>query len=204
LIVTLEKRFQDEQALKSGLELFLETKFRPEHHVTTIGHVISVPEILSDKPDNNGLVQQILPGDEVCFNYQVVFTVDDNGEHTNLVWHNGKDYWFVDYSQVFCVKRNGVIIPIGSHVIITPLESEAKETFDNSILILPDSMKTPVQKGVGIIKHIGVSLTHEPALSASAGDMAFFRPEIAQVYEMYGSEQVIIKQIDLLAIAKAV
>lgn len=199
IIVQLEKRFSDELSFASGLKLYQETKFRPEHHVTTVGKVLSVPEHLSDKPDNIGLVPEIQVGDDAVFNYQVVYDVDDLGQHTNLVSHNGKEYWFVDYSQVFCVKRNGLIIPIGSHVILDEVMNDNKETFEGSQILMPDSMREPVKKGIGIIKHIGTPLTTEPVLDLKAGDIVSYRPEIAQVYEMYGQQQVIVKQNYLLA-----
>lgn len=198
LIVTIEKKFQDE-ITHGTLKLYQDTRFRPEQHVTTVGNVVSVPIVLNDRLENRGIVQEIKPGDEVCFSYQVIFDVDDQGNHRNMVWIDGKEYWFVEYSQVFCSKRDGVVIAIGGNVIIDEVEAVIAEKFEGTQLLTAPLMYDKIDKDRGIVRYIGTPLTHEPVLEVKEGDEVYFRAEIAQVYEMYGKNRLVLRQKDLLA-----
>ena len=199
LIVTIDKKFQDEIILKSGIKLYQDTKFRPEHHVTTIGKVVSVPAKLNDMIENKGVSIDVEAGDEVCFSYQVVYDVDGNDNHLNLMVVDGEEYWLVDYGQVFFAKRGEDIIPIAGNVVIDMIPSEKDEFFAGSMLIKPGTSKESVLKGQGKLRYIGKPLSHEPTLDVKQGDTVFFKPEIAAEYDIYGQKQLIIHQRDLLA-----
>lgn len=199
LIVTIEKKFQD-QITHGTLKLYQDTRFHPEQHVTTMGSVVAVPIVLNDRLENKGIIQEVMVGDEICFSYQVIFDVDNQGNYRNMVWIDGKEYWFVEYSQVFCTRRNGKIMAIGGNVIVDEIESEElDEKFEGSFMIKPDMSKQKVYRGVGIVRHIGLPLTHEPSLDVKEGDEVYFRAEIAQAYEMYGKNRIVLRQKDLLA-----
>jgi len=204
LIVTIDKKFNDEITLSSGIKLYQDTSFHPEQHVTTTGKVVAVPLSLNDRTENKGAILEVQVGDEVSFDYTIVFDVDDSGNHKNMIWHEGEEYWFVEHSQVFCVKRGDQVIPIGSNVIIDQIEQPAEEKFAGSIFFKPESSQQTIAKGTGILRHIGTPLTHEPVLDVCPGDVVYFKPEIAAVYELYGKKQIIIRQRDLLAKLKKV
>lgn len=199
LIVTINKKFQDELTLASGLVLYQDTNFRPEQHVTTMGKVIGVPGKLNEMIENDGVEIKVKEGDEVCFSYQVVYDVDNDGNHLNLFIHEGQEYWLVDYGQVFFVKRGEEVIPIAGNVVIDIVSNELQDTFKGSIIIMPETSKSSTVKGQGIVKYIGEPLTTEPTLDVKEGDTVFFKPEIAAEYEIWGKKQVIIHQRDLLA-----
>lgn len=127
IIITIEKKFNDELSF-NGSKIFLDTSFNPEWNVIPYGIVHSVP--LRDL-DVDGFVCNVEVGDKLYFNYNVV--MDDS----NLIEHDGQEYWLVDYYMALAVSRDGVIIPVGEHILIEPIVEEVTHDF----LIIPELAK---------------------------------------------------------------
>jgi hypothetical protein len=78
-------------------------------------------------------------GDKLYFNFNVV--LDDD----NLIVHEGHEYWIVDYWNAIALVRDGVVLPVGSYILIDPIEEEIK----SDLIIIPEMSKTKEEnKGI--------------------------------------------------------
>jgi len=127
VIVKVEKRYQDEVDFNGG-KLWKDTTYSPEWNVFPYGIVQSAPIRLP----NDGLAYDIKAGDRLYMTYTVL--MDDS----NMIEHDGKEYWMVDMFSAIAVARDGKVIPLGQHILIKKEEDEKESEF----IIIPDSHKT--------------------------------------------------------------
>jgi co-chaperonin GroES (HSP10) len=124
IIVSVEKRFNDET--KSGL--YVETSFKPEHHVVISGQVIATAKRLPKEFTASGFYDTVEVGDRLYFHYLVVLDPD---------CHLGEDRYIVDYFQALATVRNDKVYAVGEHILIEPMEEEVT----HSTLIIPEMSK---------------------------------------------------------------
>jgi len=136
IFVTIEKRFQDEVKTESGIVFYKETSFRPEENSTIFGDVVGVPDKYDHSMGTEDFKANVQVGDKLYFNFLV--TIDDE----NRVEIDGKEYWMVDYFNAIAVVRDGVILAVGDHILIEPIEEEIDST-----LIIPDMVNKEGNKG---------------------------------------------------------
>lgn len=199
ILVQIEKKYNDEITLSTGAKLWVDTSWHPEQYVTIMGKVVAVPDVL-ESMDNVGIVPEVIVGDEICFNYQVISNNYQSGGHTiyyNLIEENGQEYWMVDYFQVFFIKRDKDIICIGGYVMIDPIKETGEQMIGS--IIVPDSLKHLKYRGMGVVKYIGKNKTTEPVLDLQPGETVYYPEDFAQRYEVLGKEHVFLKQEQLLA-----
>lgn len=133
IIVTLEKKYLDELDF-NDTKIYLDGSYRPEWNAFKYGTVHSIPkknEFITDD-----FVYNVQVGDKLYINYGVI--VDES----NMIEHNGKEYWLVDYFQALATVRDGNIYPVGEHILIEPIEEEVKHDF----LIIPEMSKKRITK----------------------------------------------------------
>ena len=140
IFVQIEKKFQDEVETKSGITFYKDTSYNLEENSTTFGNVIAVPEHVDRDTVGHDFVHNIQVGDKLYFNFNVVLDPD------NMIQHEGNEYWTVDYWNAIAIVRDGVVKPVGSYILIEPIEEEVS----SSILIIPDSAKK-VEGNKGIV-----------------------------------------------------
>jgi co-chaperonin GroES (HSP10) len=131
IIVTLEKKFIDEVDFNGG-KIYLDPTYRPEWNAFPYGTVQSIP--LKNIYVTDDFVHNVLPGDRIYLNYGVV------NDPSNMIIHDGKEYWMVDYFMALAVVRDGKIIPVGEHILIEPQEEEISSDF----IVIPDMAKRKV------------------------------------------------------------
>lgn len=217
LYVTVEKEANDEIKLKSGVTLFQDTTYSPEKHATICGTVQSIPQKLSNTPLGfEGLVSDIEPivevGDKVYFHYNVV-------RPENRYEVDGKVVYQLHYSQVFCVvreffsvklnfevKTTWYIIPVGSHVLLTPVYPEGVviEEIDGVPVgvrkignIVIEANIQPYQDRAKIA-FIGAPLANQKKLPYKSGDVVMLSKYSDFKNTIEGVEYYVVKQIDLL------
>lgn len=96
VIVSVREKFVDRVG-----NIFIDTSFHPEQHVTITGTVEAIPEIINNKIIGFEKCEPVLmPGDKIYFHY---FTVDEDRE----IVGEGKTYYTVPYCHVFCYLREG-------------------------------------------------------------------------------------------------
>lgn len=136
ILVTIEKRFQDEVVTESGLKLYKDSSFKPEENSTTVGVVAAVPakhDVHNFPPDFKFNVKN---GDKLYFNFNI--TIDP----ANALEHDGVEYWMVDYFDAIALVRDGEIHPVGSYLLIEPMEEEIKTD-----LIIPEIVNREGNRG---------------------------------------------------------
>lgn len=124
IIVSVEKKFNDQT--KSGI--YIDTTFKPEHHVVISGKVIATAKKLPRDFRSEGFYDTVEVGDTLYFHYLVVLDPD---------CYLYDDMYVVDYFQALATERNGKVYPVGEHILIEPIEEEVT----HSTLIIPDMAK---------------------------------------------------------------
>lgn len=123
------ERKSDDSIILGNQTLFLyngelnlkDGSYNPNDRLRIYGEVVSVPDSLSNTPmDYSSMLlsdcrMEVLPGDKAYFYY---ICLNDG----NLLTIEGKMYLKVRYDNIICVVRNGVIIPISGHVLVTPVK----------------------------------------------------------------------------------
>lgn len=131
VIVHIEKLFQDEVELSSGLKLYQDTTYRPEHHTTIFGTVISVPQF-----KNCPGYWDIKAGDKLYFNYMVVLQPENRIEQ----------YWSVDAALCIARVRAGELKPLGNYILLRPITETTEKI--GSIFLPQQSQKKKLDKGI--------------------------------------------------------
>jgi co-chaperonin GroES (HSP10) len=223
LLITVDKEFEDSIKLNSGLKLHLDTSFNPYQHATIKGKVAHVPRKLSNAPVGMGeykrsdITPEVQEGDTLYFHYNTV-------QQHNLIEIEGVRYYMLPYEQVFCVVRSvddkaeshgddafwynkvNKIIPIGSHVLVSPTYPEGVVMEDvagkqiavrkvGSIIIEHDIKP---YKDRGNIAFIGTPLANQPKLDVKAGDMVMLSGYSDFKNKIEGEEYYVVKQMDIL------
>lgn len=131
IFVQIEKKFQDEVVTESGITFYKDTSFNPEENSTVSGIVVGVPTVVDKVNVSPDFKHNVLVGDKLYFNFNVVLDND------NLIVHEGQEYWTVDYWNAIALVRDGQIIPVGDYILIDPIQ----EDVTSSLLIIPDAYK---------------------------------------------------------------
>lgn len=131
IIVTLEKKFVDEVDFNGG-KIYLDPSYRPEWNAFPYGTVHSIP--LKNLYVTDDFVYNVLPGDRIYINYGVV------NDESNMLVHDGNEYWMVDYFMALAVVRDEKIIPVGEHILVEPIEEEISSGF----IVIPEMAKRKV------------------------------------------------------------
>lgn len=176
IFVTVEKKWEDEIKLES-VTLYKDTSYAEEWNVRCWGIVHSIPNRVNKTDFDEDFQDNVLPGDKLYFNFGTLLDLD------NLIIEDGEEYWAVDYFNAIAVVRDGKVIPVGSHILIEPIEEE----LTSSILHIPDTAKTK-ETNRGIVYSSNAS-------QIPAGSMVEFDPigkfeneiEGINLYAMYNS-----------------
>ena len=129
IIVTVDKKFDDEIETESGITFYKDTTFEPEWNARSYGTIVSAPHKVPAILNSDIFNSLVYPGEKLYFNYGV--TMDDD----NLIEHEGQEYWSVDwYNALAVVGSDGKIRALGIHVLVEPIE----ETVEHSFLVIPE------------------------------------------------------------------
>jgi co-chaperonin GroES (HSP10) len=91
IVVTIDKKFQDETI--SGL--LLDPTYRPGHHATVTGKVLTTPRGLSNHSQKKVINMEVLPGDEIAFAYRVIYNQDAMDNATDIFYEDPSDSAYV-------------------------------------------------------------------------------------------------------------
>lgn len=139
IFVQVDKKFQDEIETDGGLKLYKDTTWKPEENSTTYGTVTAVPIHVDTVHIDSDFQHNVQVGDKLYFNFNVVLDND------NLIVHEGEEYWIVDYWNAIALVRDGDVLPVGSYILIDPIEEE----LTSDLIIIPEmSQKKEKNKGI--------------------------------------------------------
>jgi len=191
IVVRVKEKYQDKIKTESGIELYKDPTFRPEHHVTTDGECVAIPERLSTQYfGNEGIVPEVRVGDQVYFDYLTV-------SPSNEIEFDGETMYRVEYPMIFAVKRDGAFIMIGSHVFVEPYKEVKDEKI--GLIYLPESVRVKTCNNEGTILEIGNALTQNPKLDLHKGDRVLFREKAAHSYNIDNKDVYVMKQDQIMA-----
>ncbi len=131
-IVKVQRRFDDEIQLGSGLKLYQDTTYRPEHHTRIYGELVGLPATIKNMPG----YWDLKIGDRVYFNYMV--TLDDQYEL--------EGYHILDLNLAMARVRDGELKPLGVYVIIKPIIETTEKI--GSIFLPQQSQKKSLNRGI--------------------------------------------------------
>jgi hypothetical protein len=199
LLVHIDKRFNDELLLKSGVTLHVATNLDPTEHVNVIGTVLSLPRTISSRIDYKGFsTEGIEVGDKVILRYDVVYSIKESAanRYKNEMVYKGKSYWRADIQKIFgVIKPDGTTKMVNGYLMLEPFARE-------SSLHIPGHVKRLTRAVRSMVWHSGTPLTHLKDIGAELGDLVFFNPRIAQKYTIGDKQYVIIKQSQVAGLQK--
>jgi co-chaperonin GroES (HSP10) len=110
VLVKLEKKSENEYRFSSGLIIHIDTSFKPTHYQRIYADVVAIPLGLREdgdlvKWDNedpkrlDSIVQDVLPGDRIYFNYTAL-------NNYAIIEYDGVTYYKINYASIICTVRD--------------------------------------------------------------------------------------------------
>lgn len=179
VLVEIEKKFQDNVG-----GIVVDSTWHPEEHATLEGIVYSAP-VRTASDNARTVLGTVKNGDKVFFSYSVVFKYDlqpdnDTPIYSNLIVHEGKEYWQVEMGEIFCTVRDGKPEMVTDNILIEPIgdsdmyNKEARET--GRVVAMPN------------VK-----------ISCKEGDIIGFESRFVQEYNIFGKLHYIIPSRRVIA-----
>ena len=150
--------------LKSGMDLYIDTSYEVEKHVTIIGEVMALPSKLhfSGLP-NIGMPwkinMELQIGDKVFIYYLSVANAFRKETFSAIVEEDAR-YVFIKYQYIFAAIRDGKLFPINGYLLVEPSEDPdwlaLKEKLAK-VSMEPVRLKnfTNTDVNYGIVRYIG-------------------------------------------------
>ena len=190
VLISAPQKYNDRIEIQGGKVLYLDTSYKPQHHVSIKGIVEAVPQQLTPSHYANGnLEMELQVGNEVYFHF---LTISDE----NLVLIEGKEYYKVEYYNVFAYKRDGVMKMTGAWVFVEPVKKQEKW----SGLIVPDAYKQNTNWDIGKLRHIGTPEKGDDVLTVDVGEYVLFTKNSKFENEVEGEVFYTMHQNDLTAV----
>ncbi len=119
-----------------NIEIQIDTDFNKYHHSVQCGEIAYCPMKIS----NEFIVDfELKPGDKIYFHH---FTVAPGNEY--IV--NGEKLYKCHYRDMYCVVRDGKIIPVQDYVFLTPIkESEENFKSKSGLWLKPEAANIPME-----------------------------------------------------------
>ena len=178
LVLVKPSRGKNELKLPSGVTLHMDWTYEPEKHIPCSGTVITIPRVLDFSTMEWETRVEILPGDEVYFDYNHAMNslMDDWGD---LIMCEDEPYILLPYEALFCAKRQckrlvedremmghqggpdgavyregqvGIVIPLNGYCLVSPLE---ENQFHQYSIDLPQKLQNKNSARFGKILNTG-------------------------------------------------
>ena len=194
VLISTPQKYNNQIQIEGGTVLWLDTSYKPLHHVSISGRVEAVPGLLSPSHyAHSKSTMDLQVGDKVYFNYLTIHP-------DSLVWHNEKEYYQVEYFNIYCYIREGKMHMTNDWCFVEPLEDEQGTHYGNSGLIIPEMYRKKKNYKIGRLKNIGKPLKGEPTLEAKEGDYVIYAKNADFANEIEGEVLYTMRQKDLYAI----
>lgn len=224
----VDKEKEDTIDSKVGT-LYLNPDFEHGLHHRIYGTVVSVPQKLSNNnlaffKDDPGkpypkdylkgvgiwvTMSDIDPiirkGDRIYYHFNAIS--EDN--RLKGYFEDTKSKTFrVGYDQIFCVVREGEIIPVGGHVLVEKVFDPGVEEIEvKGVKVMAKTSASGLVTEVGskpvsyagTIAYIGAPFKCDPDLGLVAGDKIVFTKESDWVNKIEGKEYYVMRQRDIIA-----
>jgi co-chaperonin GroES (HSP10) len=127
------------------------------------------------------------------------FSETNTISYNNLIEWNGKEYWKVDYANVFAVRKGDMLIPVGSHVILDAPLPEERQKVGKIELMNKVIRKMSKYQAESQVIAIADPLKGKKQLDTKPGDYVVYDARYGAFYEIWGRPVVIVRQEHLLA-----
>ena len=145
IFVKIDKRFQDEIETESGIRFYKDTTYKLEENSTVVGEVVAVPAKIDPHSATPGspFFANVEVGDKLYFHFNV--TIDEE----NRIEVDGEELWMVDYFHAIAIVRDNKIYPVGSYVLVEPIEEKIETS-----LIVPDTVEKEKCRGKVVASNV--------------------------------------------------
>ena len=152
--------------LRNGFDLFVDTTFEPEKHITVTGTVYGLPSRLPysgianrDMPWKTS--QELNYGDKVICYYLAICNAL-KPEARRYIIEGDDRYVFISYEYIYCKYGEGFVTPINGYVLVEPANDPAIEAekarmkaIGMELAVLETQSLTHVSYGK--VKYLGVA-----------------------------------------------
>lgn len=207
VLIRVESEVNDR--LQSGIYIpdgaYDPDKVKPEHvghsrSKRTSGTVVALPMAMYEF---RNIPSEIKVNDTAYFHYNAI------GDLSRiLLEYSKKPDHVIPYTMIFCVVRDGEIIPIGGRVLcekvydgdVEEIETEGGKKItalkSKSGIIMDINVKHSPYKAR--VTHIGTPVLGAPMLHVKPGDIVYYEKDSDFVNEIEGKEYFVMKQENLL------
>jgi co-chaperonin GroES (HSP10) len=197
-IVEVEKIKEDSHTLTNGISLQIDTYFNPGYYSRIFGTVKGIPRYLTGDRELyiedklSDIVEEVQVGDKIYFHHNTC-------TEENLLKGS---IFRVPYEAIYCVVRNGNIIPIGGKCFCIPVLRETNMS-SRGIILDWDSEAKPIKypsgSGLAKVTHIGTPLKNQKK-ELSVGDIVLYTTASDFPRKIEGNIYYIMRQhIDIVA-----
>ncbi len=177
-------RLEDEGRIKiaNGVDIIIDPGFNPYRYAVQVGEIAHCPK----KIDADFIYDfELFPGDQIWFHHFCV-----SQDTAQVV--DGEILYAIRYSQIYCVVRNGIIIPCQDYVFLTPvLEDESNCKTKSGLWIKSTQDPIPL---------IGkVEFTSKKADDIKVGDIVKFRKDSDYDLKINGTLYYIMREARIAA-----
>lgn len=193
-----------EEALDStykhgSLEVFIDPLFNPTHHARIYGIVEAIPAGKCFNEEGFEIEQEVRVGDKVYFHYLVT------SDEINCVYGNS---YKVPYYWIFCVVRNGNILPIGGWALCSQVV-EQEDEFESvevggctmQATLSGSGLVTSIEKKKSVkfakLSYIGKPLLNHKELDVSQGDTVVLAKNSNFINKIEGVDYFTVRQSDI-------
>ncbi len=155
----------DHIKLRNGFELYIDTTYEPEKHMTVTGTIYGLPSKLTYTGQANiGMPwrteMEVKYGDQVILYYLAVINAL-KPENRRYVLEGEDRYIFINYQNIFAVVREGKIIPVNGYCLIEPcsnpmIEAQRKRMEAIGLELVKLNETTKDQVNYGIVRYVSV------------------------------------------------
>jgi co-chaperonin GroES (HSP10) len=181
-----------------NLTLYVDPLFKKGQHKITCGEVVAVPDGVLPWCR---IIPEVQVGDKIYFHY--------NALREDSVIPDLEGIWVIEYDFVFCVVRDGKIIPIGGKVFASPLYDDGVQDIEvngtvtkgkiseKTGLITEINSKHSLKKAR--LAHIGTPLRGDVPVAIKVGDVFYYISNADFRNTIEGTEYFVMNQEDILA-----
>lgn len=195
--VSYPKTYKDE-IKQGGLVLWKDTSYKPEWNVIQHGTVVQPSQGIS-MFENKNIIDESQVGDKIYFNYAIPSSGDEfHGEGDGRCMR-------VPLWAIYCIVRDGQIIPFGSHVFTKAIYEEHEEfevdgktvrgRVRNGLVV---SVDVTHDKRYTRVVHIGTPLEGEEDLGIVKDEVVVMESECDNEIEIEGQKFFVMKQENIL------
>lgn len=115
--------------------------------------------------------------------------------HKNILEHEGRIYFKVDYSQAFAIKKSsGEFEMIGDYVLLAPISEPSEQLKEGGALFVYNKEQHQNFIAIGKIISIGEPLKGDKKIRSTAGQNVLLDIRYVEKYEIDGEDYWIVKQ----------